>query len=607
MRLWREIDVSGRSGGEPGALAKGSARAPGRERVARKAWRGHQKLKAVKASLGPEIIAQQAETARADNLLIKLAAAELAIRVVAVYEQKLRESLRQHGSDSLAGSSASVRAVVDPDGEVDLVLDLSEQQVDRAAQQLEDLVLRFFESSGRRGADPWEQFAAEALAHAVVWAQEELEEELGAGGVRGLAEDWSLDGAGYRILREHGAAELRRFTRDYAQELAKEVAEKTLELHALSIDDLEKLLQLQSRSSGGGTRRLPDVPDIAPDGLVRITSDQVSYALVRAIHDAASGKDWTEGSEGEPTHTTITSKGRGAVHVSLRAPNTRLAPSPDVLPALWEQVRTLDDLTSDALLVCLAHWATRSNGPESPVWITADAILDARGIQRKRYRNEPGNWQHGHRTEDRTAAGRALAQLENIWVRLVDVEVIPRGRGRKQSQTIRVQSRALAMLDTITQEDLEGNPIFLGARVMPGKWAQEYWDLGLKWRGLLAQKALEYDPYREKVEKRLGKYLAFMFRWNAAGRSESVTLHVSTLLGESGLEASARNPQRTRDRLERALERLLQDGVIVHWQYLRDLRQLPSRGWLDDWLAMAIEIVPPAELREQYSRLARTN
>lgn len=591
----------GRSAAGASGTNTGVARPRARDRVAGKALRGHQRLKAVKATLTAEVVAEHARTVRAEGDLIRLAAADLAIQLIAAYEQKLREA----ASPERVGDAPEAPPPPSGDGErkPEIVLEVSEQQIERAAQRLEEVVSRYFDGADPR-ADPWSSFAEDALAHAIVGIQEELEEELGEDVGSVLPADWLQGEDGARLLEERGASKLRRFTREYAQQLAREAADKELNLRGLSVQDLDQLLQLR-QSSTGGAQKLPNVPEIGASGLVRITSDQVSYALVRAIHDATSGQGWAEGTEGYPTHTTSTSRGRGAVHVSLRAPSGRLGTPADVLPALWEQVRTLDDLTSDALLVCLAHWASRSDGPETPVWITAEAILDARGIQRKRYNNEPGNWRHGHRTEDRMDAGRALAQLENIWVRLVDVEVIPKGKGRQRSQAITGNSRALAMLDTVTQEDIDGRPIFLGARVMPGQWAQRFWDLGLRWRGLLAQKALEYDPYRERVEKRLGKYFAFFFRWNAGGRTDAMLLNVSTLLTESGLEADRRNPQRTRDRLERGLNKLRDDRVIADWAYRRDLGDLPPRGWLDGWMGMGVEITPPTELREQYGRLSR--
>ena len=140
--------------------------------------------------------------------------------------------------------------------------------------------------------------------------------------------------------------------------------------------------------------------------------------------------------------------------------------------------------------------------------ITADAILDARQIKRKKYSGEPDNWQHGHRQEERLDVARSLAHLESLWLEIRDVEIIPEGKPdksgrRRKAQRVTFSSRALAILDKAHAVDFEGEAIFLAASVMPGKWAEEYWQRGLKWTGHLAAKALRYDPYRQAPEKGL--------------------------------------------------------------------------------------------------------
>jgi hypothetical protein len=238
------------------------------------------------------------------------------------------------------------------------------------------------------------------------------------------------------------------------------------------------------------------------------------------------------------------------------------------------------------------------------VWITADAILDARGIKRKRYQGEPGNWQHGHRRDDRMTVGRALAQLGALWLEIMDVEVIPGGKRRKP-QRIRVESRALSIEDRVTQHDVDGSTVFLAARVKPGSWAREYWDLGVRQTGLLAQKAVGYDPYRQQIEKRLAKYLCFQYRINARKTPpDGLHLKVTTLLKNADIEPDRRNPQRTRSRVEQALNRLRDDEVITSWAYIIDVNAAPAKGWLPYWLETTVRIEVPPDIRTHYAQLA---
>jgi hypothetical protein len=265
-------------------------------------------------------------------------------------------------------------------------------------------------------------------------------------------------------------------------------------------------------------------------------------------------------------------------------------------------------MTTDALLVCLAQWADNAARPGEPVWITADAILDARGLQRMQRRGEPRDWQHGHRREDRLAAGRALAQLDNLWLEIVDVEVIPARAGAERGPSrLRAESRALAVLDRLTERDADGQRVFLAARVAPGEWARVYWELGVRQLGLLAQQALAYDPYHERVEKWLALYLAFQFRWTARRSSERITRRVTTLLAQAALAEDAARPGRTRARLEKALERLAEDGLLAGWGYTAEPLELPARGWLPRWREATIWLAPPAgqrtRFRERHRRL----
>jgi hypothetical protein len=379
-------------------------------------------------------------------------------------------------------------------------------------------------------------------------------------------------------------------------------------LPAAGLVELEQMLRLRPVSAAGvrlpaHIRPLPVVA-VFRDGVARVPVNHAVWALQNAIRDAILGVGWTLSTDrAAPAHVTPTNRGRGSVTVSVRERDT-VSSEPDGLARLWERVRSLDDMTADALLVCLAHWAAADDEPMEPVWITADAILDARGMQRMRRRDDPAGWQHGHRREDRLAAGRALAQLDDLWLEIVDVEVLS-GEGARKPRRLRAESRALAILDRVSERDDDGGEVFLAARVVPGEWARSLWDLGLRQTGLLAQQALAYDPYRERPERWLARYLALAFRWNASHRSRHLRLKVATLLENAGLDPDPARPQRSRDRLERALDRLRADAVVGGWRYEGDPGTLPARHWLAQWTEMLVLIDPSDIVRRRYAGIGR--
>ena len=355
-------------------------------------------------------------------------------------------------------------------------------------------------------------------------------------------------------------------------------------------------------------RRLPAIPDIFKDGRLTIPANHVTWALVEALHDSQEGRitaKWTD-NDGEtfPTHRT-TFRGTGsAVDVSVRNGAGDGAPDADALAVLWDKVLSMGDkahLASDVLLVCLAHWSARSEGPRSPVTITVDAILDARGIKRKKHPGEPGNWRHGHRQEDRLDVARSLAHLESLWLDILDVQLIPEGKPdktgrRRKPQRVTMSSRALAILDKAYAVDFEGEAHFLAASVMPGKWAEEYWQRGLKWTGHLARQALSYDPYRQAPEKGLAKYFAFQFAFDQTGNAKTLPRHVETLLEGAAISQDSRNPERTRRRFEKALDLLIKDGIIGAWEYQTGSPSLTPKAWLKTWLEWTVKTSPPTNL-----------
>jgi hypothetical protein len=355
----------------------------------------------------------------------------------------------------------------------------------------------------------------------------------------------------------------------------------------------------------------PAVPGVVQDGMLTIPTYQSVWGFVEAIHNAKIGKGWTDGNGATAPMYRLSLRHAGEMYVSYRGPDDDVRPRDEVRSALWAQVRQLDDLESDTLLVCLAHWATHSKGPDEAVWVNVNAILDARNVQPKRYAAEGKHWTHGHRQEDRVEVGRAFTRLDHLWLQMVDVEVVPAGKRRKP-QRITVESKALAMTDRMNQYDLDGRPVPAAVRVMPGSWAREYWDRDLKWRGLLAQKALEYDPYRQQPEKRLAKYLAFHFRIDAHSARENLRRHVDELLDNvdelldnagmltaDGQLTDTANPQRARERFEKALDRLRDDDVVKAWQYDRE-SSLPSKQWVGEWRRWTVVLEPPVTLRARY-------
>lgn len=123
---------------------------------------------------------------------------------------------------------------------------------------------------------------------------------------------------------------------------------------------------------------------------------------------------------------------------------------------------------------------------------------------------------------------------------------------------------------------------------------------------MLRSKALEYDPYRQKPEKRLTCYFAWYWRTQAKTGIFIHPLRVETLLEEVGEDAISlamieKRPGDARERLEKALERLREDNVISAWQYVRwDEAISERRGWFAAYQKTTVLIEAPDDIKTHY-------
>jgi hypothetical protein len=100
----------------------------------------------------------------------------------------------------------------------------------------------------------------------------------------------------------------------------------------------------------------------------------------------------------------------------------------------------------------------------------------------------------------------------------------------------------------------------------PGDWfADPVWRDFNRRVGLVGEGLLRLRPDRDQWAVCVGGYLAALARMNAY---RPLTLRVHTLLQKTGLSsAERRNPARMREKLERALDRLEETGVIGQWDW----------------------------------------
>jgi DNA-binding XRE family transcriptional regulator len=111
---------------------------------------------------------------------------------------------------------------------------------------------------------------------------------------------------------------------------------------------------------------------------------------------------------------------------------------------------------------------------------------------------------------------------------------------------------------------------------------------------LQSVKAVQYDPYRCKYEKRLTRYLSYLWKCRA-NKGEFLQPYptVERLCEAIGLPIESRRLTVARDRFEKCVERLKADGVISAFEYAR---------WGDNisWHQWTAKIEPPDAIKDHY-------
>jgi hypothetical protein len=257
------------------------------------------------------------------------------------------------------------------------------------------------------------------------------------------------------------------------------------------------------------------------------------------------------------------------------------------------------DLAADVFDIVTAKWLKEAKHYEAMVTLTADDFLKARGLLAK----ASGTGRRGgYRDHQKKEIQQKIDVLSYTWVTVEEMEIIEIDKGKRKVSKWRGESKAIALTSRFGQVRDDGSTDAFAWRLRPGDVFAKFLFGPGRQTALLSQRALNYDPYRQKWEKRLARYLAWIWRISS-GRTQEGLL-VQTLLDAANMAIDKNRPNRTRERLEEALDRLQADRVISAWQYEKiDEKLLSKRGWWKTWLDYKIIITAPFGITEQYKKI----
>ncbi len=354
-------------------------------------------------------------------------------------------------------------------------------------------------------------------------------------------------------------------------------------------------------------RTLPAVPVVIDKGAL-IASALPVQAVIAAYSNAHSGAEQWSTRKQLPTY--VYSREDGTTHIQMRPGDPETALDTPTIQSLWEQVRHLSDIDGDVLLTMIAQAIAAPHDEKGGTWITSKAILDYRGIKPITKKENGRVRRAGHRQEDLAEVASCISRMSNTWITVeqwIEGDINQeqqKKRSKKQKKYLYTRdSRLIVITDTIQQQELqresgsrtsrqvesERPSLSVAWRYQPGSWLDPFLQGANRQVAWLLQQVLGYDPYHQMWEKRLGRYFTFHMRMDPRGGT-TITREIGTLIEELSLPVNSRDPEKTRQRLEKALKYLVSDGIISSWKYHAENPKLPSRKWLETWLRCKIQV-----------------
>ena len=273
----------------------------------------------------------------------------------------------------------------------------------------------------------------------------------------------------------------------------------------------------------------------------------------------------------------------------------------DVTKTKYLSLKKHGDLATDILDIIIAKWLKEAMYFENSIDITVDEILQARGLKKKI--NSKGR-RGGYSARQKEEILNMIDTLSYVWIKVNEMEIIQIVNGKRNKVKWKGESKAIVLSSRIVKEE-DGRSNAFAWRVRPGDiFAKYLFGIGRQ-TALLSQKALSYDPYRQKWEKRLTRYFAWL--WRISDTRTKRGLLVRKLIHSAGMTLDEKRPSRTRKRFEDALNLLRADGVISSWHYDKEeLKSHNSRGWCwKDWLNCKVIITAPEEIVSHYEQMRK--
>lgn len=346
-------------------------------------------------------------------------------------------------------------------------------------------------------------------------------------------------------------------------------------------------------------RRIPYTPNRFENGFAETSSCFTVQAVVACIQNAQSFCDlWKHPNDHAPYfyYEKGNDKMKNMALIEYMTGEKNEVFDDKTTSSLWRQVQHFTERDADVILAIFAHLIHPA--PDGTAWFIASQFLDYRELTPRMQSDIPGGRKRraGHRQEKIREVGESIGRLENIWLTLSQwIDEKSNSKKKRKRTQYTHKGRLLIIEEALTQRELsewdeDGDPgLEIAWRIRPGSWLRIFLEDPNRQVAILCQKSLQYHLTKELWEKRLSRYFMFHGHINTHGGGGVFNREIGKLLQELSLEVNQRDPQRTRDRFEKAMNTLVKDRIIQEWHYKEEF-SLSAKGWLTTWLEQKISI-----------------
>lgn len=449
----------------------------------------------------------------------------------------------------------------------------------------------------------WEEFCSWYQMYLTEWVLEDIESSIGFEKMKQMS-NHELNDLFYQHMTKNLSSNdtfISNYTNivnNYTTKWFNKII-TTMKLKKLTVDEIESLLQIAKPST---QNTLPQTNNLIFSLGVEHYLHVMNNAPYQYVREAVYKNSFQSMSHTHwPTTPVYKENLEGLIQLIPFQSSESYTPSQLLIEQAFKQAQSLTDLDVDIFDALCSIFLAKARYTEDIIEIQFNDLFMIRGIKSKL--GGEGR-RGGYEQKQREKVLESLTHIQSLWLKFNKVTVYEKG---KPIQT-QLQGRTFLFVDHHRKEyDISQLINQKSFTITVDKVFTKYLYGSGRQIALLPIQTLQYNPYKHKWEKRLARY--FSWRWRTQARKGDFLQpnKIRTLLEAIGENVNERTPSRTRDRLEKALDQLIEDGVLSAWHYHKwDETIANNQGWVRIWLESTILVEPPEIVKEQYRSIEKT-